>query len=335
MEKFKLAIAGLGGITQVMHLPILSKLKDVEITAICDSDYSKAKNLAKKYGIKNAYKDFNLLLKESTEINSVIIAVPTDLHKEFSIAALESGKNVFVEKPIARNYKETKAIVDVAKQREKLLVVGMNNRFRGDTMLQRNYIRSNEIGELFYIKAGWFKSQSSNTKWFLQMDKSGGGVMLDNGIVILDLGLWMYDFPDVKSVSAVNYYHNTKSVEDSNFTLIRFKNGSTLTLEVSWSFLRGSEFFYCNVYGQQGSSMINPLRIFKKHNNELFELTPKMSNPTSTSLKGSFEYQLKHYIGAAKGLYKPISTGEEALKRMLIVDAIYKSAKLGKEIVFK
>ena len=274
-------------------------------------------------------------MKEQEGVNAIIVAVPTDLHKDFSIKALEAGKNVLVEKPIARNYIETKAIVDVAQKTGKILVVGMNNRFRGDVMIQRSFVRSNGIGELFYIKAGWLKSQSSNTKWFMEMDKSGGGVMLDNGIVMLDLGMWMYDFPDVHSVSAVNYSHNTKSVEDSNFTFIRFKNGSTLTLEVSWSFLRGSEFFYCNVYGKQGSSMINPLRIFKKHDSELFEVTPKMSNATSTSLKNSFEYQLKHFIGAVKGLYKPLSTGEEALKRMLIVDAIYKSAKLGKEIIIK
>ena len=218
-----------------MHLPILLKMKDVEITAVCDSDFTKSKNLSKKYGIKNAYKDFDLLLKEQEGVNAIIVAVPTDLHKDFSIKALEAGKNVLVEKPIARNYIETKAIVDVAQKTGKILVVGMNNRFRGDVMLQRSFVRSNGIGELFYIKAGWLKSQSSNTKWFMEMDKSGGGVMLDNGIVMLDLGMWMYDFPDVHSVSAVNYSHNTKSVEDSNFTFIRFKNGSTLTLEVSWS----------------------------------------------------------------------------------------------------
>lgn len=211
-------------------------------------------------------------------------------------------------------------------------MVGMNNRFRGDVMLQRSFILAGEMGNLFYIKTGWLKTQSSNTRWFTEKDKSGGGVFLDNGIVMLDLGMWMFGFPEVYSVTGINYFHNTKSVEDSNFTLVKFKNKACLTIEVSWSFLRGGEFFYCNVYGEKGSSSINPLRVFKKMDSELYEITPKTKKDTGAT-KSSFEYQLKHFIGALKGHHKLLSSGKEALKVMQVVDAVYKSAKLGKEII--
>jgi predicted dehydrogenase len=77
----------------------------------------------------------------------------------------------------------------------------------------------------------------------LKKKKSGGGVFLDNGIVMLDLGMWMLGFPEPHSVSAVNYNHNTKNVEDSNITLIKFKNGSTLSIETSWSCKEKVNFF--------------------------------------------------------------------------------------------
>jgi predicted dehydrogenase len=143
------------------------------------------------------------------------------------------------------------------------------------------------------------------------------------------------DFPEVKSVSAVNYYHNTKTVEDSNFALIKFKNGSALTIEVSWSFLRSREFYYCNVYGTNGSTSINPLRILKKMDTELFDITPKTIKLSPHEIKSSYEFELKYFISSVKGKNTPISTGREAMNVMQVVDSVYKSAKLGKEIVFK
>lgn len=335
MEKTKVAIVGLGGISQVMHLPILSKLKNVEIIAICDKDFSKVKNIIKKYGIAKGYKDVSTMLDENPEIDAVIVATRTDDHLATSLKCLESGKHLLVEKPIALNSAETSKIVDAAEKSKKILMVGMNNRFRTDTMLERNFIKGKELGDVFYVKTGWLKTQSSDQKWFMDMEKAGGGVFVDNGIVMLDLGLWMLGFPEVKSVSAINYYHNSKTVEDSNFTLVKFKNGSSLTIEVSWSFVRYGEFFYCNVFGTNGSATINPLRINKMVNKQLFDITPKNIKQSQTVYKQSYENEINYFIGAIRGTHTPISTGKEALSVMQIVDAVYKSAKSGKEITFK
>ncbi|MCX6165710.1 MAG: Gfo/Idh/MocA family oxidoreductase [Ignavibacteriae bacterium] len=335
MEKTKVALIGLGGIGQVMHLPALLKLKEVEVEAVCDKDFGKAKNIAKRHSIKKIYKNPEDLLSENPDINAVIIATPTDTHLDVSIKCLEAGKNILVEKPIARDHKETAKIVEIAEKNNKILMVGMNNRFRNDVMLQRTFVKSKEIGNIFYVKAGWLKMKSSAEKWFMEREKAGGGVFIDNGIAMLDLGMWMMDFPEVKSVSAVNYYHNTKAVEDSNFALIKFKNGSALTIEVSWSFIRTREFYYCNVYGTNGSSSINPLRILKKMDSELFDITPKTIKPSLHEIKSSYEFELKYFISTINRKNNPISTGREALSVMQVVDAVYKSAKLGKEVIIK
>jgi len=335
MEKTNIAVVGLGGISQVMHLPILRKNKDVELIAICDKEFSKVKNIVKKYNITKGYKDVDFMLSENPEIDAVIIATRTDDHVETAVKCLEAGKHILVEKPIALNYAETLKIVEAAEKNRKILMVGMNNRFRTDSMLERNFVKGKELGDVFYVKTGWLKTQSSDQKWFTDMEKAGGGVFIDNGIVMLDLGLWMLGFPETKSVSAINYNHNTKTVEDSNFSFIRFKNGSSLTIEVSWSLLRSGEFFYCNVFGTNGSAMINPLKINKMINKQMFDITPKNIKQTQANYKNSYEIEMQYFIGAIRGTHTPISTGKEALAVMQIVDAVYKSAKTGKEVIFK
>lgn len=335
MEKVKIAIVGLGGITQIVHLPILSKMDDVEIAAVCDSDLSKCRNLAKKYNIGKYYKDVDKMLNENPEVSAVIIATQTNFHKEVSLKCINADKDILIEKPIARNYKEAKVIVDAAKAKKKKIMVAMNNRFRNDMMLQRTFTKAKEIGEIFYIKAGWIKPQSSNQKWMLEKEKSGGGVFLDNGIAMLDLGLWILDFPEAKSVTASNFSHYTKSVEDSSIAMIKFKNNKTLTIEVSWSLLREGELYYCNVYGKEGSSSINPFQIYKRMAGELYNITPKKIATPSNVFKKSYEYELRHFIGAVTGKHNIISTGEDALKSIQIVDAVYKSAKSGKEVIIK
>ncbi|TRZ64356.1 gfo/Idh/MocA family oxidoreductase [bacterium] len=334
MDKTKVAVIGLGGIAQIMHLPALKNIKDVEIVALCDTELGKAKHIAKKYGVKH-YTNAVQMISENPELNAVVISAQTDAHLDLSVKCLESGIDIMVEKPIARNLKEAGIIVETAEKNKRTLMVAMNNRFRNDSMLQRSFIRSKEIGEIFYVKTGWLKSRSSSQSWFTEREKSGGGVFIDNGIVMLDLGCWMLGFPEAKSVSAVSYYHNTKNIEDSNFSLIKFKNGAALTIEVSWSFLRGGEFFYCNVFGTEGSSSINPLRIHKNMNNELFDITPKSIKPAANVSKNSFEFQMKYFIGTLRGTNKLVSSGREALTVMKIVDALYRSAKLGKEVILK
>lgn len=335
MSKLKIGIVGLGGISQIIHLPILSKMDDVEIAAVCDSNVSKSKSISSKYNVKKYYRDVDKMLDESDEISAIIVATQTNVHKDIAKKCLEAGKDILIEKPIARNYKEAKAIVDTAVKMKKKIMVGMNNRFRNDMMLQRTFTKAGEIGDIFYVKTGWIKPKSSDENWMLQKELSGGGVFLDNGIAMLDLGLWILGFPDVRRVFATNYYHSTKSVEDSSIVIVSFKNKATLTVEVSWGIQREGDLFYCNAYGMSGSSSINPFRIFKKMEDNLYNITPKKLALPSNPFKKSYEYELQNFIGAVLGKNDLISSGKDALKVMQIADAVYKSAKTGKDIIFK
>jgi len=334
MSKTKVLIAGLGGIAQIAHLPVINKMSDVEIAGVCDIEKGKAKAIAEHFNVKNYYTDYTKMLKEA-EADCLIVTTPTNLHKDVAISGFEAGMNVLVEKPLARNLTEGEKIVEAAKKAKKHLMVGMNNRFRPDFMMQESFISANELGKIFYIKSGFIRRRSTVEKWALDKEQSGGGVIMDLGIVVLDMALWLMKFPKIKSVSAVNYYHNFKTVEDTSIVFLKFDNGATVNLESSWTLHRENDIFYCNVFGTEGSSSINPLRIYKKMHGTLVNVTPlKLEKPVNI-FKRSYEYELQHFFNAVRTGGEAISTGEEALLRQRITDSIYKSASTGKEIIFK
>jgi predicted dehydrogenase len=332
MEKINVGIIGLGGIAQIMHLPVLSKMKDANIVAVADTDKSKARSIAEKYNVKNYHSSAEDLLKRD-DISAVIVCTPTDTHLEVVSAALEYNKDVFVEKPIARSFAEAQTLVEKSKEKKKKVMVGMNNRFRPDVMILKTFLQNKEIGDVFYVKSGWLKQQSSQERWFTQKNKSGGGVFLDHGIVLLDLSLWLLGFPDVKSVSSSMYSAEQKKVEDFSVAMIKISEKCTLTIEVSWTMLAEKDVLYCNLFGTKGSALMNPLKIHKELHGNIVNVTPVKPDKGEHSYKKSFENELKHFFNALKGLTPVVSSCDEALKRMQIVDAIYRSAELNREIV--
>ncbi len=334
MEKIRLGVVGLGWVSQVFHLPVLSKCEDVELVAVCDKDKSRAKMIAERFGIKRVYSDYQQMLA-TEDLDSIDVCTSTDAHLPITIASLEAGKNVFVEKPIARHHSEAVQMAEAAKKYKKHLMVGMNNRFRPDTMILKSFVEKGELGKIFYAKSGWLRKLSSDNRWMTQKDKSGGGVFLDLGIVVLDLVLWMMGFPPVERVNAKMYMHKTKTVEDSCIVFLEMKYGTAIVLEVSWSFQSAQDFFYSEFFGSEGSAMINPLRIHKQLHGNLVNVTPVKTETPYNLYKKSYENELKHFVGAARGLHQVISTGDEAVQRMRIVEAVYLSAQKGKEISLK
>jgi len=333
MEKTKLVMVGLGGVAQITHLPILSKMENIEIAGLCDTDKGKSRSVAAKYNVNKFFTNYDEMLA-TIKADCCIVCSPNHLHKEHAVKAIEKGMHVLVEKPLAIDYAEAKEIVDAAEKHNKKLMVGMNYRFRPDIMMQESFISANELGEIFYVKAGFLKKRSTGENWSMKKEEAGGGVFMDLGIVMLDTALWLMKFPKVKSVSAVNYYQNTADVEDSSFAMIKFENNATLSLEASWSLHREDDLFYCNVYGTEGSSQINPLKIYKRMHGTLVNVTPQKMEKPANMFKRTYEYELAHFIRAIQENINLLSSGSEAFERLKIADAVYKSARTGKEVLF-
>lgn len=335
MQKVRIAVVGLGTIGQTVHLPILSKIPEAEIVAVCDVESSKAEFVAKKYEIPRYYSDLEEMLKQEDALDGVDICTSTFAHLDVALAALEAKRHILVEKPLARTNEETMKIVAAAKKHQRKVMVGMNNRFRPDAMILKSMIQGGELGKIFYAKAGWLRKLKTTSPWLTRKEKSGGGVVLDLGIVMLDLAFWLMGFPESKEVIAANYSHNTKGVEDSSIVFIKMRDGSTLTIESSWSFESESDFFYCDCYGTDGGGSLNPFRIVKRMHGNQVNVTPVSHETPQTLYWKSYDNELRHWVGALRGLHPVVSTGDEALHRMKIVDAIYQSAKKGKSVPLK
>lgn len=331
MNTVKVGVVGAGWIAQVVHLPILTKLREAEVVAICDRDRSRARLVAEKFGVRKVYADLDRMLEEE-EFGALVVATSTDAHREATLAALKAGRDVLVEKPIARTYAEAVDMAEAGRESRHVLMVGMNHRFRPDTIILKSFLQGKELGKLHYAKVSWLRKQSSNSAWLTQKEKSGGGVLVDLGIVMLDMAFWLMDYPDVKKVSAVHFTQKTRSVEDTSLVTVTMKNGSVISLEVSWSMCVTDDVYSCQLFGNDGSASLNPLRIHKELHGNLVNLTPAKMEPPQTWYKRSYENELRHFLGAVNRLHPVVSTADEAVQRMKVVEAVYKSVRSGREV---
>ncbi len=331
MNKVKVAIIGLGGVAQLVHLPNLLKIKSVVLQSVAEIKTNRLNAIAEKFNIPERYKDYRELLAKS-DVDAVIVATPTALHKEIAIDCLNANKDLLVEKPIARTFKEATAIVKAAKKNNKKLMVGMNLRFRPDTLLLKSLIQSKEIGDPFYARAVWIRRQSSEEKWFMKREDAGGGVILDLGISLLDLSLWLMDYPNVKTVQTQNFYQSRKTLEDTSISFIRCGNSKLINIETSWALPVEKDLFQLSVYGSNGSVTSTPLHLYKKVENQIVDLKPTLSESPSHLFKKAYLNELKSFIGAVRGLNPVFSSGEQAVERLRVIEAMYKSADSNQEV---
>ena len=334
MEKVKLGIVGVGWIAQIIHLPMLLKLPEADVVALCDTDKSKLRLVGEKYGVKRLYTEIQRML-ENEDLHAVIVCTSTDAHKDATNAVLNAGKDVLVEKPIARRYSEAVEMAETAKATKRKVMVGMNHRFRPDIMILKSFIQGKELGKISYVRVAWLRRRASDATWLLNKEKSGGGVFLDLGIAMLDLAFWLLGYPDVRRVTASHYNHKTKDVEDTSIVSIVMKNGTLVNIEVSWSMSVDDDVYECSIFGAEGSATLNPLRINKELHGNLVNLAPAKIEPPQYLFKRSYENELRHFLGAIRDLHPIISTADEAVQRMRVVDAVYRSAKLGREVLFR
>lgn len=331
MEKTRIAVIGLGSVAQLVHIPNLLKIKNVEITAVAEINKSRLNTVAEKYGIKKRFTDYSQLLNNN-ETDAVIISTPTHLHKQIAIDCLSAGKDVLVEKPLARNSDEGKEIIDCAKKYKRKLMVGMNLRYRPDSMLIRSLIDAGEIGIPFYVKCGWVRKQSSSEKWFTKREEAGGGVILDLGINLVDLALWLVDYPKVISISTKNYHHQSKNLEDTSISLIRCEKSVVINIEASWKMAEEKDTFFTNVYGTKGSIGAHPFKLIKVLDDEQIDLGSTFVDSPTEAFKKSYLNELKSFVGAIRGLNPVFSSGEEALQLLKIAESMYISAEKDQEI---
>ncbi len=329
----RLGLIGAGAIAQVNHLPALAHMSDVEIHAICDDDLEKSRTLAQKYRIPHAFSDYEKLLRLQ-DLDAVIIATPNHLHAPMTLAALDYGKHVLCEKPPARTAAEAEMMAEAAKRSGKVLMYAMNKRFQIESQILRDLIDRRELGDVFYVKTGWLKYRTDRVgpEWYTNKRSAGGGVLMDLGVQMLDLSLWLLGNPKVVSVTATKFVRDPRQdVEETLAALILLDTGPSLMLEVSWALLLEKDFPYLNVYGTEGAALLHPFKIQKDMRGRLKDVTPPIE-PSKNLYKQSYEAELTHFVRCITHGDRPQASPEEGLHVMRVIDAIYQSAEARREV---
>lgn len=358
MSNLKAGVIGCGGIANGKEMPAIKKTGLVDMVAFCDIITEKAEKAAKEYGTSDAktYSDYKELLKDGS-IDVIYVCTPNRSHSEITVAALNAGKHVMCEKPMAINSAEAKKMLDAAKTNNKILTIGYQNRYRPDSTYLKEECKNGILGDIYFAKARALRRRAVPT-WgvFLNEYEQGGGPLIDIGTHALDLTLWMMDNYKPKYAVGTVYHklNNQKNtgnawgdwkceeftVEDSAFGFVVMENGATIILESSWALntLENLEAatILCGTEG--GADMLDGLRINGVKNSRQYVTKPDLNAGGVAFYEGGgvkpevIEQQT--FINAILGKGELTVKPEQAFVVTQILEAIYESAKTGKPVYF-
>lgn len=358
MDKIRAGIIGCGGIANGKHLPAVKKVKEIEMVAFCDLIVEKAQKAAREFGTEDAkvFVDYKELLKE--DLDAIYVCTPNRSHSVISIDALNSGKHVICEKPMAINYKEAMAMIEASEKSGKLLTIGYQNRYRPDSRYLKQECEEDVLGDIYYAKAKALRRRAVPT-WgvFLNEYEQGGGPLIDIGTHALDLTLWMMDNYKPKYVVGTTYHklnNETEpgnafgkwnpeefTVEDSAFGFIVMENGATIMLESSWA-LNTLDVFEAQTVlcgTKAGADMQNGLHINGVKHDRQYVTTPDLDAGGVAFFEGESDsadvLEQRTFANAVLGKGKLTVLPRQAATVTRILDAIYESAKTGKPVYFE
>ncbi len=362
-KKLKIGIVGCGGIFKWAHLAAYVKMDNVEIVALCDIVEGRAEEMKQfchdTYNsnlLDNAicYTQFDEFIKQA-DIESIDICTPNYLHSTFAVKALEAGKHVFCEKPDAVSVEEALKMDAAATKSGKTLMIMRNNRHTEAAKKLKKMAAKGEFGDLYCGRCGWLRRRGIPGKggWFTTKAQSGGGPLIDLGVHMIDLAIYIMGNPTPVAVSGSIYNKfadneaeassdnvkfgetaadGTFDVEDLAMGFIKFDNGACLQIEFSWASnigvpdrnfveLRGSKAGF--TWEQSGAKC----SVFSEAFGQLIDVDLK----PNTSASGH-EGNLRHYVDVVLNGAKPDFEPIQGINMIKILKAIYQSAETGKEV---
>ncbi len=349
MKKLKVGVVGIGGMGRNTHLPAFGAMPDVEVAAVCDVNPAKMDI----EGLENVqkYTDYKRMVDEA-DIDAVDICTPNYLHSPIAVYALNGGKHVFCEKPDAVSLAERKKMSEAERKSGKTLMVMRNNRHLPTTEYLKTLIDSGECGKFYTGRCGWIRRRGIPGKggWFTTKEKSGGGPLIDLGVHMLDLAVYLMGDPRAVSVSGNTYRkfadaadisdsvhsafgekmeNGVFDVEDLATGFVRFDNGATLQLEFSWASNIEKEKRFVELRGEKCGFtwQDETLKIFTEKNGQLVDEDVK------APFGDGHRANLRHFVDVVLHGAKSDFSSCQGENMVAIIEAIYKSAAAGKEIL--
>lgn len=353
-EKIKVAIVGTGSISNE-HIQAYQANPNVELYAFCDINPEQLKKMSEKYGVTRTYTDEATMLTDLPEIDAVSVCTWNAAHAPCTIMALEAGKNVLCEKPMALNAEEARQMKAAAEKSGKLLMIGFVRRYGNDCAILQDFINGGSFGDIYYTKATYLRRKGSPGGWFGDKSRSGGGPLIDLGVHVIDLTRYLAGNPKPVSVFGATFkklgdrhelkdradYSSTGrseqdifNVEDAVTALVRYDNGMVLSIEASFSLNIEKDQGTIELFGTKAGAKLDPeLHIYTEMNNYMTNV--QLTTPTALSFNGLFQNEINHYVDCVQNGTACKSPAADGVTLMTILDAIYKSAETGHEVLIE
>jgi predicted dehydrogenase len=351
-RKLRAGVVGLGW-AGGRHLDGYKAHPDVELVALAGLEEDRLQELGSQFEIPNLHRDFEDLVARD-DLDIVSVCTPNHLHAPITIAALENGKHVLCEKPLARDAAEAEAMVRAAVAGDKVLHVAFNHRQRGDVQVLRRFLDQEQLGRIYHVKATWMRRSGipGMGSWFTSRHMAGGGPLIDLGVHVLDLALYLLGEPEVRTVSAATYaelgprgrgFSGTKrmsvgsayEVEDLATAFLRLGDGGTVNLEASWAVYGGaSDDFGVTLFGTTGGAEINVKKYGWQDTLRIYTDAagvPAVLSPEVTQGEGHVAV-VRNFISAVQADKVDHAPALAGLRRVRVIDACYRSAVEGREL---
>lgn len=354
-KKLKAGLIGLGGICKGAHMKGYSQMDNVEIVAVCDILPERVEEFKKTFNMPDVlgFTDFNDLLNVEG-LDFVDICTPNYFHSIIAVAALNKGINVFCEKPDAVSAAEAEKMKEAAERNNKVLMVMRNNRYLETSEYLKKYIDDGKMGDIYAARCGWQRRRGIPGKggWFTTKELSGGGPLIDLGVHMIDLAIWLMGNPTPVAVTGCTYEKFANSdvsdsehssfgdakadgifdVEDLAMGFIRFDNGACMQIEFSWASNIEQEQRFIELRGSKSgaiwSSLDDKLKIFGEEYGQTVDYIPNIGNARLIHAAN-----IKHFVDVLLNGKEPMFVPQQGVDMIKILEGFYRSAEEGKEIL--
>jgi predicted dehydrogenase len=349
-KKIRVGIVGTGQIAQA-HMKNYAALENVEIVACADINEAAARKSADTYKIAHVYTNFRDLLARS-DIDAVDVCLHNNYHMPATVAALEAGKHVYCEKPMAGSYCDARTMLEQAKKHQKKLHIQFFTLYSDETRAARELIQAGELGELYHARSTGFRRRGRpfvdgyGTPNFVQKKHAAGGALYDMGTYHIAQVLFLLGNPKVERITGKTYQKidmdpnrqatSSYDVEELGLGFVRFAGDVTLDIIESWAVhldtLEGS-----SILGSKGGVRLHPFGFFRSFGHLDVNATVNLEGARFrwNNVRGDGSYygsSQAHWVAVLRGKVDLLPSAEVALNTMLISEGIYLSERLGREV---
>ncbi len=340
MKKLKIGIIGCGTIAYI-HADAITQSKNAKLHSVFSRNEEKAKKCAENYGV-HPCSDWNEFIFDN-DLDAVSICTPSGTHLDYGVKAAKAGKHVIVEKPIEVTLQRAKTLINECKINNVKLAVIYQSRFIPEISELKKQLKQSIIGDIFMVDAyvKWYRNQEyyDNGIWRGTFKLDGGGVLINQAIHTIDLLQWFMGDIDTVYGKVGTFTHTNIEGEDNAVAVLKYKTGAIGVIEASTS-VQPAQSRKIELHGKQGTIVVNDdsVKFFisgreEKQSEKKEERASGSSSPLSGFSIEPHKKQFEAITNAIINNQSPPVSGEESMKSLAIVQAIYESSKLNVPVV--